>query len=414
MFPKPYPIDQIRAQFPSLQRIYKGNQVVYLDGPAGTQIVQASIDALVNYVHQGRSNTHGCYPTGRETDAILDHARAAIADLVGALPEEVAFGPNTTTLIFSVSRALGRNINPGDEIVVTELDHRANVDPWIAMAADRGATIRWIKLNLDTFELELDNLPEIINSNTKIVAVGLGSNGVGTITDVARISARAREVNALIVVDAVHAVPHIAVDRDKLGADVIFCSAYKFFGPFIGAAIIQKNIFEHLLPYKVKPSPDNIPDNLETGTQNHEGLAGIPAVIEFIASLGLGNTRREKLISAMELLESYENHLADRIRVAFRQIPEIILYQAPDPTRKTSTIAFNIENQSPQKVCEILSEKYGIFAGDGHFYAMTIGDLLGINSTGGWIRLGMAPYTTESEVDRVINAIKEIIHNTLI
>ncbi|MHA1718329.1 MAG: cysteine desulfurase-like protein [Promethearchaeota archaeon] len=412
MFIKNYPIDYIRSQFPSLTRIYKHNQVAYFDGPAGSQIVQASIDASVHYVSQGRSNLHGVYPTGKEADEVLYNARVAIADLVNAFPEEVAFGSNTTTLIFSISRALGRKINPGDEIVVTELDHRANVDPWIEMANDKGATIRWIKLNLNTFELDLSDIDDIINPKTKIVAIGLSSNGVGTINDVAKISARAREVNALTIVDAVHAAPHIAIDRDELGADIIFCSAYKFFGPYIGAAIIRKEVFKNLQPYKVKASPIHYPDNLETGTQNHEGLAGLIATIDFIASLGEGDSRREKIVSAMKLFESYENYLANKIRIAFKQIQEVIMYQAPDSTPKVSTVAFQVQNRSPREVCEILSEKYGIFAGDGHFYAMTIGELLGINASGGWIRVGMAPYNTEDEVDRLIHAIREISQNT--
>lgn len=409
MFEKPYPIEEIRSQFPSLKRQYKGKQVSYFDGPGGSQIVQGAIDALVNYVHQGRSNVHGNFITSKETDEIMYQARLAMADFVGAYPEEVAFGPNSTTLVYSLSRALGRHISPGDEIVVSELDHHCNIDPWVDIAVEKGAIIRWIKLNVDTLELDLENLNEIINSKTKIVAIGYGSNGVGTITDVAKINARAHEVNAITVVDAVHGSPHRVVDRNELGADIIFLSAYKFFGPFIGAIIIKKTLFENLRPYKVKPASNHIPENFETGTQNHEGLAGLPAVINFIASLGTGETRREKVVSGMERVTSYENHLANKFRNALKQIPEVKLFQASDSTPKTPTIAFRINSIPPAEVCIKLCEEYSILVGSGHFYALTIGDLLDLNSSGGWIRVGISLYTLESEIDQLILALKSII-----
>jgi len=405
-----YPIKAIREQFPALKRIYNNKQVIYFDGPSGSQMVRSSIDAIMKYMCNGCANLHGNYPTSIETEKHLLEARQAIADLVGAKSEEVAFGPNTTTLAFSVSRALSRIWKKGDEIVVTELDHRANVDPWRLAAEVKEATIRWIKLDMEKFTLKMDDLEEIINRNTKVVAVGLASNGVGTINDVKTIASLAKEVGAIVAVDAVHAAPHILIDRDELSADILFLSGYKFFGPYIGFAVIKKDLFKTLRPYKVTASPEYIPDNLETGTQNHAALAGIKPVIDFIASLGEGTTRRDKIINAYKKIESYENYLAGKIRNALKQMPKIILLQAPDSVPKTPTISFRVKGISPAEVCKYLCNNHSIFLGDGHFYAQTIGDILDLNRLGGWVRAGLAPYNTKEEVLRFIQGLKELIN----
>jgi cysteine desulfurase family protein (TIGR01976 family) len=383
--------------------------VIYFDGPGGTQVVQGAIDAVLSYFENGGSNLGGNFPTSFETEQIMKDARLAIADFVGADPEEVAFGANTTTLMFSIAHALSKNWEVGDEIVVTELDHRANVDPWIINAEDKGLTVKWIKLDTDKLILQLDDLDKIITKKTRIVAIGHASNGVGTINNLQMISKRAKQVGAIVVVDAVHSAPHILIDRETIGADILLCSAYKFFAPHIGIAIIRREVFEELNPYKVISSPVYVPDKLETGTQNFAGIAGVTAAIDFIASLGTGSTRRTQIISAFERIGKYEDQLADKIRKFLTDLPEITLLQAPENILKTPTIAFRIQGKTPKEICEYLSENYSIFAGNGHFYAQTIADILGINETGSWVRVGMAPYSTEDEVNRFIEAITALV-----
>jgi cysteine desulfurase family protein (TIGR01976 family) len=404
---KIYPINKIRNQFPALNREFHGRQVVYFDGPGGSQVVKSSIEANTKYMENGGANLHGSFPTSHETEKIIAEAKAIIGDFLNVIPEEVAFGANMTTLTFSIARALGRNWGKGDEIVVTELDHRANVDTWLTMAEDNGLSVRWLKVNPETLTLKLDDLEEVINENTRLVAVGLASNAVGTINDVAAIAKRAEEVGALVAVDAVHAAPHIAIDREQLGVDILLCSAYKFFGPHVGIAAIRKNTFESLDPYKLSPAPAYIPDKLETGTLNHEGIAGIIPAIEFFASLGEGTTRRERILSGLEQIEIYETELANKMRTGLAKIDKVTLYQADLSIPKTPTIAFIIEGYSPQEVCERLSEEHGIFVADGDFYASTLGHILGINESGGWIRAGLAPYNTDDEVERFLNAIRQ-------
>src|ERR687886_2503862 len=286
----------VREQFPALARTHNGRRVVYLDGPGGSQVAMPAIDAVSRYMARGGANLHGAFPTSIETEEILRDPRQAVADFLGAEADEVAFGANMTTLTFAVSRALARTWDQNSEIVVTELDHRANVDPWLLAAAEREAKVRWIRVNPETLTLEEDDIDGAINERTKLVAVNLASNAVGTVNDVAEISRRAREAGAFVVVDAVHAAPHILIDRDAIGADVLTCSAYKFFGPHVGAAVVKRDLLEDMSVYKVEPAPDYIPDKLEAGTQNHEGIAGVKGAVEFIASLGDGASPRERLV----------------------------------------------------------------------------------------------------------------------
>jgi cysteine desulfurase family protein (TIGR01976 family) len=403
-----FDVERVREQFPALRRTYKGQRVVYFDGPGGSQVVQSAIDAMVGYMSRGGANLHGVFPTSVETEAIIAEARSVVAAFLGTQPDEIAFGPNMTTLNLAISRALARTWQPGDEIVVTELDHRANVDPWLHAAHDKGATVRWLTVNPETLTLELDRLDEVITDKTRLVAVGRASNGVGTITDVKRIAQRAHEVGALVAVDAVHAAPHISIDRDDLGADILLCSAYKFFGPHVGIAAVRRDVLEALEVYKLKPAPSYIPDKLETGTQNHEGIAGVTGAISFISTLGRGTTLREKLVDAMHVIAEHEDRLAHRIRQALREMPRVTLYAAPDPHPKTPTISFRVDGISPREVCEIMVEEYGIFVADGDFYASTLADKLGINETGGWVRAGLAPYNTDDEVDAFLEGLERI------
>lgn len=404
-----FPIEAVRQQFPALGRTYKGKNAVYLDGPGGSQVVKSAMDAIYAYMANGGANLHGSFPSSRETEAIIADAKQAIADFFHAKPHEVAFGANMTTLTFAIARALGRTWKEGDEIVVSELDHRANVDPWLSIAADRGMTVRWLKADPSKLTLQIDELDTLLSSKTRLVAVGLASNAVGTINDVAHISQKARQVGALVAVDAVHAAPHLAIDRDQLGADLLLSSAYKFFGPHVGIAVIREHIFEGLQPYKLAPAPSYIPDKLETGTQNHEGIAGIRPAIAFIASLGSGRSFREQIVSGFAAIESYEQELADKMRAALGHLEDVTLYQAAPDVPKTPTIAFRIAGFTPQEVCLRMAEEHGIFIADGDFYAATLAQKLGIDKEGGWIRAGLAPYNTVEEIDRFIHGIREIV-----
>jgi cysteine desulfurase family protein (TIGR01976 family) len=406
-----YDLTAVREQFPALERTHNGRRAVYFDGPGGSQVAKSAIDAVSGYMSRGGANLHGPFPTSVETEEILRDTRQAMADFLGAGSDEVAFGANMTTLTFTVSRALARTWDRNSEVVVTELDHRANVDPWLLAAAERGAAVRWVRVNPETLTLEADDIERAINDRTRLVAVGLASNAVGTVNDVAAIAKRAHGAGALVAVDAVHAAPHIPVDRDAIGADVLTCSAYKFFGPHVGVTAVRRDLLETLDVYKVEPAPDYIPDRLETGTQNHEGIAGAKGAIDFISSLGHGTSLQGKLVSGMRAIEEYEADLAERFRAALHEIPEVKLYAAPDGVLKTPTVAFRVEGHTPREVTERLAQE-GFFVADGHFYASTLARKLGIHDKGGWIRAGLAPYNTEEEVEGFIESLKGLVkHN---
>ena len=408
-----FPIDRVREQFPALNRTYKGMPAIYLDGPGGSQMVKSAIDAMVSYMSNGGANLHGQFPTSRETEDHIDQARRMVADLVGARADEVAFGQNSTSLAFSISRALSKQWREGDEIVVSEIDHRANVDPWLTAANDKNLKVRWLKADTEALTLDLTDMEKTINENTRIVAVTLASNAVGTITNIEKIAKQAKKVGAILIVDAVHAVPHFAVDRDQIDADIILCSAYKFFGPHVGIAIIRKELFEKLDAYKLDPAPGNTPDKLETGTQNHEGIAAIKPAIEFIEQLGMGTTRRERIISGYKTIEAHENQLANMIRTGLSSIPIVTLYQSSDEIPKTPTIAFRINGIAPTEFCQRLAEEHAIFIADGNFYASTLADKLNLNDKGGWIRAGLAPYNTVEEVEKFLLAVQQITRSAI-
>jgi len=401
-----YPIEFVRQQFPALQRTHRGMPVAYFDGPGGSQVVDTCIEAMADYMRKGGANLHGQFASSIETEAHIHEARGAMADLLNADRGEIAFGANATTLLFHASRAIGRNWKPGDEIVVTELDHRGNVDPWITQATDKGVTVRWIKVDPSTFTLDLSELDSIINRKTVLVAVGLASNAVGTVNDLARVAEQAHRVGALVAVDAVQAVPHFSVDFRALGADILCCSAYKFFGPHIGIVAIRRDIFEKLEVYRLVPAPADAPDKLETGTLNHEGLAGIKPAVEFIAALGHGSTRRERIVSGYERIEAHENRLAEKIRRSLSSSPRIRLCQAPPGVRKTPTVALTVAGMAPAEVCKRVIDRAAVFIAEGNFYAWTLAEKLGVNATGGWVRAGLSPYNSDEEVDRFTAAMQ--------
>lgn len=403
-----FPITKVREQFPALARTYKDKPVAYFDGPGGSQVVNSAIQAITAYMEKGGANLHGTFPSSWETEEIISEARMAVADFLNVRAQEVAFGANMTTLTIAIANALGKRFKAGDEIVVTEMDHRANVDPWIMMAEDRGLTVRWVKVDTETKTLNLTDLDMLINEKTKIVAVGMASNAIGTVVDLEPFAERAQKVGALLVADAVHAAPHLPMDRDKQQIDILLCSAYKFFGPHIGIAAIKEEVFKELEPYKLTTSPAYYPDKLETGTQNHEGIAGIRPAIEFFAGLGEGKTRRARILSGIEQLEVHENRLANRLREGLGAIEGVTVTQAAEDVPKTPTVAFQVQGMESKEVCRRLAEDSSIFVAAGHFYASTLGDVLGVNASGGWVRAGLAPYSTEEEVERLIGAIKNL------
>ena len=406
-----YDVQAVREQFPALGRTYNGRGVVYFDGPGGSQAARRAIDAMAGYMERGGANLHGVFPTSTETEEILAGTREAAADFLGAAPDEVAFGPNMTTLTFAISRALAREWDETSEIVVTELDHRANVDPWLIAAREKGAKVRWVRVEPETLTLDRDDFERNINDRTKLVAVGLASNAVGTVNDVAAVAEMAHGVGAIVAVDAVHAAPHIPVDRDAIGADIITCSAYKFFGPHVGVTAIERELFERLNVYRLDPAPAHTPDKLETGTQNHEGIAGVKGAIDFIASLGEGASGREKLASAMQTIEEHEADLAAKFRAGLHGLSGVKLYAAPEGVRKTPTIAFRVEGYSTEAICvRMLQNDFFVAAGD--FYASTIAERLGIKDSGGFVRAGLAPYNTEEEVDAFVTALERLVRDT--
>ena len=406
-----FAVQAVRDQFPALGRTHNGRGVVYFDGPGGSQVARQAIEAITGYMERGGANLHGVFPTSTETEEILADTRMAAADFLGAAPDEVAFGANMTTLTFEVSRALARGWDRDSEIIVTELDHRANVDPWLIAAAEQGARVCWIRVDPETLTLDENDLEQNITGRTKLVAIGLASNAVGTVNDVAAVVERAHSAGALVAVDAVHAAPHLPLDRDAIGADIITCSAYKFFGPHVGVTAIRRDLFENMGVYRLDPAPDYIPDKLETGTQNHEGIAGVKGALDFISSLGEGTSQREKLTSAMKAVEEQEAALAENFRRALRDIPGVTLYAAPDGVRKTPTIAFTLQGKAPEEICLQMLE-HGFFIAAGDFYASTLAEKLGVGDSGGFIRVGLAPYNTEEEVERFVEALERIIRET--
>ncbi|HER39652.1 MAG TPA: aminotransferase class V-fold PLP-dependent enzyme, partial [Salinimicrobium catena] len=322
-----FPIDKVRSLFPALN-IKDQEQVfpIYFDGPGGTQMVQPCIDRMLEYITTGMANLHGTFSTSIKTDRLLEEAKASVGDLLNCSPREVAFGQNMTSLAFHVSRSLRSFISKGDEIVVTQLDHRANVDPWLYLAKETGAVVKFISVNKEELTLDLSQLDRIITPKTKLVAVGLASNLTGTISEAETIFSKARQAGALTIADAVHAVPHFAVDFQKLNCDILFCSAYKFFGPHLGIAVIKADLFEKLPVPKLQPAPAEIPYKLETGTQNHEGIAGLCGAISFIEQLGRGENAAERIRSGMERIEQHEEELISEMDAFLKSIPEVELY----------------------------------------------------------------------------------------
>ncbi len=402
----PLDVTAVRARFPALKRTHDGVPVAYLDGPGGSQVVDSAIAAMTDYMAGGVANLHGAFATSEETDQLVLNARAATAALLGARSDEVAFGQNMTSLTFSIASALGQTWQPGDNIVVTELDHRANVDPWLRAARLAGVEPRWLRVDLERLTLDLSRLEDIITDRTRLVAVGRASNAVGTITEVRQVADVAHAHGALVAVDAVHAVPHLPTDRVAMGADLLVCSAYKFFGPHLGIVAIGRELFDLLDVLKLEPGPTTAPDKLETGTQNHEGLAGLLGAIDFLASLGSGDVLRAKLLSGIEAIRDHEDNLARDFRQQLVGVRGLRLY-GPEDAASTPTITFTMAGHSPKSVAARLAQ-HGVFVGDGNFYASTLDERLGTQPNGGWVRVGLAPYTTGDEMARCMDVVNRL------
>jgi cysteine desulfurase family protein (TIGR01976 family) len=394
----------IRAAFPALARRVGEAPVAYFDGPGGTQVPQVVVDAMADYLVHHNANTHWVYPSSRETDLAIAEARSALAEFLGARPEEVAFGANMTTLTFHLARALGRNWKPGDEVVVTELDHHANLAPWQAVARERGITLRPVPFDPSTGELVWSALEAALTPRTRLVAIGAASNALGTITDVARAARLAHEVGALCFVDAVHYAAHAAVDVVRLGCDFLACSSYKFYGPHLGILFGRHALLATLDVPKLEPAPETAPERVETGTQNHEGIVGARAAVEFIGSLGRGDSRRRRLADAARGLQVHGQSLVDRLWRGLGDIPGVTRYGPPPDRPRTPTVSFNVAGRSAEAVALALAAR-GVFVSHGDFYAATVMRRLGLEA-GGAVRAGCACYTSEAEVDRLLEGVE--------
>ena len=402
----------IRSQFPSLSLEVGGRPVAYFDGPGGTQVPQRVIDAVVGYYREANANDGGAFVTSERSDALVAHAHAAVADLYGAEPDEIKFGANMTTLTFHISRSIGAMLEPGDQIIVTTLDHEANVSTWRAMAADRGVDVRTVDIHEDG-TLDLDDLDRALETPTRLLAVGYASNALGTINPVAEIVRRAHAAGAWTYVDAVAYAPHGPIDVKTLDTEFLVTSAYKWYGPHAGALYGRRDVLAALPAYKVRPAHDRF----ETGTQNFEGIAGAGAAVEYLASLGdlagvvPGASRRERLVAGMSAIRVHEVDLHARLMHGLQAIRGVCIWGLTDPARfvaeKAPTISITLGGVSPRDAARSLGEQ-GIFTWDGDFYAQALIERLGLFESGGVLRLGIAHYNTEQEIDRLLEAIEQI------
>ncbi len=406
----PVTLDRIRQQFPALRRIEGGRPVAYFDGPGGTQVPLAVAEAITDYLLHHNANTHWAYPTSVETDGMLADAREALADLLNAAPEEIAFGANMTTLTFHLARALGRAWGPGDEVVITELDHHANVAPWRELERERGITIRQVPLATTLDRTDWSALEQAISPKTRLVAVGAASNAIGTITDVAAAARLAHAAGALCFVDAVHYAPHNLVDVRALDCDFLACSPYKFYGPHLGVLFGRRELIERLDVAKLAPAPNHAPERLETGTQNHEGIVGAAAAVDFLAGLGQGNSRRARLESTFEMVHSAGESLLNQLWDGLGSIKGVTRYGLPPGSPRTPTVSFTVAGHPSEVVARALVSR-GVFVSHGDFYATTVIERLGFAAEG-IVRAGCACYTSEEEVGRLVEGISDLARGT--
>ena len=405
-------VEQIRANFPALDRVHGGHHVAYFDGPGGTQVPTSVVDAMRDYLLHHNANSHWAYPTSLETDVVIDAARAAAADFLNAAPNEVVFGANMTTLTFSLSRALARTLREGDEIIVTELDHHANVAPWTRLAAECGVVIRTARMDPASGTLDWASLEQQFGPRTKLLAIGASSNALGTITDVARATALAHAHGAQIFVDAVAYAPHALIDVRALDCDFLACSVFKFYGPHAGILYGRHELLAELDVAKLAPAPAQAPDRWETGTLNFEALAGTTAAIDFLSSLGdksvAGGSRRDRLASAYHTLHERSVLLLEQLWNGLASIRGVQLYgPPPSDGPRAPTVAFTVNGVDSRVVATRLAAEQGVFAPNGNFYAATAAERMGVSASG-WLRAGCACYTTADEVERLVGGVRAI------
>ena len=406
----------LRSQFPALARQILGQSAVFLDGPAGTQVPQPVIDAISNYLSRHNANHGGLFPTALESDALLDAAHVALAEFVGGCdPGEIALGQNMTSLTFALSRALGRTWRPGDEIVVTRLDHDANFSPWVLAARDAGATVRIVEIHRADCTLDLDDFQAKINPRTKLVAVGCASNSSGGVNPVRKIADWAHAAGALVFVDAVHYAPHALLDVTALDCDFLACSAYKFFGPHLGVLWGRRKLLEQLEAYKLRPAPDTLPGKWMTGTQSHESIAGALAAVDYLADIGRTLSakpdvpRRPALAAAFSAIGDYERGLLGRLLTGLAELREIKDWGITAPERwreRVATGTFTHARHSSASLAQTLGQQ-GIFAWHGNYYALNLSETLG-NEPQGMLRVGLVHYNTAAEVDRLLSALQAL------
>ena len=400
-------VEEIRKHFPALERRHGGNPVAYFDGPGGTQVPRAVVEAMSDYLYHHNANTHWAYPSSAETDRTIEEARQALADFLNAAPAEIAFGANMTTLTFHLARAIGRNLGAGDEIVVTELDHHANVAPWRALERERGVAVRVVRMIPETGQLDWRDFERQLTPQCKVVAMGGASNALGTVNDVRKAGEMAHASGALMFVDAVHYAPHVLVDLQELGCDFLACSAYKFCGPHIGVLFGKKDHMQRVDFPKLQPAPDISPERAETGTQNHEGMAGAGAAVDFLASFGEGGVRRARLQSAFESLHANGQALIERLWEGLSGIQGVRVFGPPPSSPRTPTISFTVERVASSQVAAKLADR-GVFVSHGDFYAATVVERLGLGEEG-LVRAGCACYTTMDEAERLIEGVRQIV-----
>ncbi|MDQ3661615.1 MAG: cysteine desulfurase-like protein [Actinomycetota bacterium] len=398
----PLDIEHLRKRFPALASRHGD---VFVDSPGGTQVPAEVIDAMASYLERNNANAGGAFATSAATDQVISGARRAAADLLGCSPDEVVFGPNMTTLSLSLSRSIARTLGPGDEVIVTRLDHDANIAPWLAAAEDRGAAVKWVDIDPSDCTLDLRSLEEALNPSTRVVAFTLASNATGTITDAGRVVELARTTSALVVADAVHFAPHRLIDVTSLDIDVLLCSPYKFFGPHLGVMFGRRSLLEKLEPYKVRPASDEVPHRFETGTLSHEALAGFTAAVDYLGGLvgGPAPDRRAGLAAGMTAVSEHEKALTGLFLDRIEAIPGVRLYGISGRDRldeRTPTFALTVEGVTPRDAASELGRR-GIYAWDGNYYALAVMERLGLQGSGGALRIGFCHLNTPEEVERV-------------
>src|SRR5574341_1121326 len=424
-----FDVAAVRRRFPALKQSISGVPPVYLDNPGGTQVPQTVIDAMRDYLVTANSNHGGAFRTSQLTDKTVADARAAMADLLNApSPDQIVFGQNMTSLTMSISRAIGQTLNKGDEIVLTRMDHDANIAPWLLSAGDRGLKVKWVDWDAESGRLRLDQMAKLIGRKTRLVACTYASNALGTINDVKQVTQMAHAAGAMAYLDAVHYSPHGPVDVQALDCDFLVCSAYKFFGPHVGVLYGKREHLESLPAYKVRPAPDSIPERWETGTKNHEGIAGTLAAIEYLDWIGeafgkpfsnevkgYGSGRRRRLKLAMHAIKGYEKALSTRLLDGLRRIKSVTVAGITDKElldQRLPTIIFNVKGMTPAHVASELGKR-GIYVWDGNYYALEVMERLGREAYGGMVRVGAVHYNTVREINHFLGALKEVAGNGL-